>query len=122
MENWKGVVIAESLDNPTIINRFPVERALISKPFEWIPYKGAQPFSGRWHLYRVCCDEKDLDVFQHHIQPGWFTHFWSGETLMVIFNDKRFEAKLNDRATWTAAIAHGHKHNIPPSQLDFEDI
>ena len=61
MENWKGVVIAESLGNPTIINRYPVERALISKPFEWVPYKGAKPFSGRWHLYRVCCAEKDLE-------------------------------------------------------------
>ena len=122
MENWKGVVIAESLGNPTIINRYPVERALISKPFEWVPYKGAKPFSGRWHLYRVCCAENDLEVFQQHIQPGWFAHFWSGDTLMVIFNDKRFAAKLNDRATWAAAIAHGRKHNIPESQLDFEDI
>jgi hypothetical protein len=110
MENWKGVVIAESLGNPTIINRYPVERALISKPF-----------AGRWHLYRVCCDEKDLDVFQQHLQPGWFTHFWSGDALVVIFNDQRFEAKMNDRATWADAIAHGRKHNIPESQLDFED-
>ena len=122
MENWKGMVVAESLDDPTLINRFPVERALISKPFEWTPYKGAKPFSGRWHLYRVRCAETDLDVFQHHIQPGWFTHFWSGDVLVVIFSDKRFEAKLNDRATWTAAIAHGRSHDIPEYQLDFKDI
>ncbi len=122
MENWKGVVIAESLDDPTLINRFPVERALISKPFEWAPYKGAKPFSGRWHLYRVRCAEKDLDLFQQYIQPGWYTHFWSGDVLVVIFSDKRFEAKLNDRATWAAAIAHGRKHEIPESQLGFEDI
>ena len=69
MENWKGVVIAESLGNPTIINRYPVERALISKPFEWVPYKGAKPFSGRWHLYRVCCAENDLEVFQQQFSP-----------------------------------------------------
>ena len=122
MEHWKGVVIAESLSNPTIINRYPIERALISKPFEWVPHQGAKPFSGRWHLYRVCCEEKDLDVFQHHIQPGWFTHFWRDDTLMVIFNDKRFEARVNDRASWADAIAHGRKHNIAPSQLEFEDI
>lgn len=116
------MVVAESLDDPTLINRFSVERALISKPFEWAPYKGAQPFSSRWHLYRVCCAEKDLEVFQHHIQPGWYTHFWSGETLVVIFSDKRLEAKLNDRPTWAAAIAHGRTHDIPEYQLDFKDI
>jgi len=41
---------------------------------------------------------------------------------VVIFNDQRFEAKVSDRATWANAIAHGSKHNIPESQLDFEDI
>ena len=122
MEDWKGIIVAESLDDPTIINRFAVERALISKLFDWVPYKGAKPFSGRWHLYRVCCAEKDLDVFQQHIQPGWFAHFWSGEALAVIFSDKRFAARRDDRASWTPAIAHARKHNIPEVQLDFEDI
>src|ERR1700690_854011 len=104
MENWKGVVIAESLGNPTIINRYPVERALISKPFDWIPYKGAKPFSARWHLYLVCRAENDLEVGEQHLQPEWFAHFWNGDALMVIFNDQRLEAKLNEGATWAAAI------------------
>lgn len=26
MEHWKGVVVAESFDDPTIINRYEVER------------------------------------------------------------------------------------------------
>ena len=119
---WKGVVVAESFDDPTIINRFAVERAFITKPFRWTPYKGAQPFTGRWHLYRVRCAEKDLDVFQQHIQPGWYAHFWCGDALIVIFNDRRFAAKLNDRATWADAIAHGRRHDIPGYQLDFKDI
>jgi len=70
MENWKGVVVAESLDDPTLINRFAVERAIISKPFQWTPYKGAKPFSGRWHLYRVRCGVSDLAVFQQHIRSA----------------------------------------------------
>ena len=122
MENWKGVVVAESLDDPTLINRFAVERAIISKPFQWTPYKGAKPFSGRWHLYRVRCGVSDLAVFQQHIRLGWYAHFWSGERLVVIFSDQRFEARLNDRSTWSAAIAHGRVHDIPEAQLEFRDI
>jgi len=41
---------------------------------------------------------------------------------VVIFSDQRFEARLNDRSTWSAAIAHGRVHDIPEAQLEFRDI
>lgn len=122
MEEWKGVVIAESLDDPTIINKFSVDRALISKPFEWAPSKGASKITGRWHLYRVMCAEKNLAFFQAHIQTGWFTHFWNGENLVVLFSDARFDASFNDRSTWADAIAHGKSLGIPEHQLNFKDL
>ncbi|HEY6421150.1 MAG TPA: hypothetical protein VIX59_19305 [Candidatus Binataceae bacterium] len=105
-----------------MINRFPVERALISPPFEWPPSKGAARVTGRWHLYRVLCAESDVALFQSHLQPGWYAHFWHGEKLVVIFSDRRFDANLNARSTWSAAIAHGRTHDIPERQLDFKDL
>ena len=42
MDEWKGILMAESLDDPTIINQCSVDRALITKPFEWAPSKGSE--------------------------------------------------------------------------------
>jgi hypothetical protein len=122
MEHWKGIVVAESLDDPTILNRFEVERTLISPLFEWPPHKGARPVAGRWHLYCVRCAEDDLPRFQKHLHSGWYAHFWSEDRLAVLFSDARFDASLRDRSTWRKAIAHARRHDIPERQLDFQEI
>ncbi|MGD1029412.1 hypothetical protein [Candidatus Binatus soli] len=105
-----------------LINHLPVERAVISPPFKWAPSRGAELVTGRWHLYRVVCAEEDITLFQQHIRPGWYAHFWKDERLTIIYSDARFDAALNDRSTWTDAVAHGRTHDIPERELDFKDI
>jgi hypothetical protein len=122
MEHWKGVVVAESFDDPTIINRYEVERVLVSPLFEWPPFKGAKPVVGRWHLYCLRCAEEDLSRFQSHLHSGWYAHFWKDQKLTVLFSDARFDLSLKDRSTWRRAIAHGRRHDIPERQLDFKEI
>lgn len=123
MDQLHGVVIAESLDDPAIINRFTIDKAVISPAFEWPACAtGGERVVARWHLYRVLCAPDDLAFFQRHIGPGWFAHFWKGNSLTVMFSDGRYQATLDDRSTWAEAIAHGRRHGIPERMLDFKSI
>jgi hypothetical protein len=49
---------------------------------------------------------------------NWYTHFFRGDELVVIFRDAKFTMSI-DPATWGPAIDHGRRLAIPAEQLDF---
>jgi len=114
--NYKGVIIAEGLDDPTIINKFTVYKAKITKDNMAVDYEG---HLGRWHIYHVECSKKEIDELQLHILKGWYAHFWKGDKIIVVYNDRQFELLKNDKSTWKAAIEHGRLQRIPEDELDF---
>lgn len=113
---WKGVVIAESLRDPTILNQLSVYRASISNNGLQIDDQGTR---GRWHLYWVAVSGDQIDTVQRQLLTGWYAHFWEADQLLAVFPDARFEMSRTDQATWQAAIAHGLAHGIPADELDF---
>jgi len=60
MRDWKGVIIAEGLNNPTLINKFLIYRATITEDGMAIDYRGNV---GRWHIYYVKCSRKELTLY-----------------------------------------------------------
>jgi len=116
MKDWKGGIIAEGLSDPMIINKFSIYGASISKEGMPIDYKGNV---GRWHSYDVKCSKKEIDTLQRYIMPGWYAHFWKGNKIIVVFNDKQFQLDKNKKSTWKEAIEHGKKQGIPENELDF---
>ena len=116
MDQLKGCIIAESLSDPLIINQLKVSRALISGDTQKIDDRGG---TGRWHLYYVSCDATDIGALQQLLKPGWYAHFWRGRQITVVYADARCEIVVDDKSTWTEAIAHGRRHGIPDEQLDF---
>ena len=116
MDQLKGCIIAESLVDPTTINRLPVYRAHISAEGLKVDDHGGR---GRWHLYWVTCERADIAAIQHVLKPGWYAHFWRDRQITVIYSDARFEMLADDQSTWTPAVAHGRAHGIPDEQLDF---
>jgi len=115
-KDWKGGIIAEGLCDPTVINKFTVYKASISEYNMPIDYKGN---IGRWHGYDVRCSREEIDALQSYILPGWYAHFWKGNKIIVVYNDKQFELDKNDKSTWKEAIEHGKKQGIPEKELDF---
>lgn len=116
MKKWKGVIIAEGLSDPTIINQFNVYKARITKDNMAIDYEGN---IGRWHIYHVKCSREEIDVLQPYIIRGWYAHFWDQDKIIVVYNDKQFELVKNDRNTWKEAIEHGKAQEIPENELGF---
>ena len=116
VREWKGVVIAESLRDPTAINGFPVYRAYISHD---VMELGAGRPPGRWHLYWIQASQQEIAAIRGGLLHGWYAHFWNERQTIVVYDDAVFEMDRFDRSTWKAASEHGLAMGIPEEQLDF---
>lgn len=116
MKDWRGVVIAEGLSDPTIINDLAVYRARITEDGVPVDYDGNV---GRWHIYHVRCSREEVDALQPYILHGWYAHFWNAEKIIVVYNDRQFELVRDDESTWREAREHGRVQGIPEDELDF---
>jgi len=114
-DRWKGIIIAESLEEPSLISDFEVFRAKISEK-DLDLGEGKQ---GRWHLYYVHPTSSEISAVSSQIKPGWYCHFWRGNNLVVVFRDKKFEMLADDKSTWRDAVEYGRSIGIPEKQLDF---
>lgn len=55
----------------------------------------------RWHIYEVDATEEQLFVLADHLKIGkWYTHFWSGDDMFVVFPKKIFRVDASERASW----------------------
>lgn len=115
VERLKGLVIAEGLDDPTIVKQLVVYRASIGP----LGYGVQGTGSDRRHSYWVSCTESEVALVQAHTIPGWYAHFWDARRIVVVFHDRTFVLDKIDRTTWHEAVAHGVAQGIPAEQLDF---
>jgi len=115
-DRWRGVIVSESLKEPSQIDDFEVFRAKISKK-DLDLGEGKQ---GRWHLYYVHATDSQIGGLLRRVKPGWYCHFWRGNRLLVVFPGKRFEMLVNDKSTWKDAVEYGRSVGIPDEELDFQ--
>jgi hypothetical protein len=65
---WKGIIIAEGLEEPSVINEFDVYKARISKQDELIDDRGNRE---RWHVYWIRATDKQVETLTSRIRNGW---------------------------------------------------
>ena len=110
--NYKGTIVEESLLDNRLINSFKINKFRISN---------AEKPEDRWHLYEVEATPAQIDELATQLKPiGWYTHFWQGDDVIVVFSGKKFEIKYSNQETWKDAIAYGESLGIPVEQLDFK--
>lgn len=110
------MVIAEGLEDPTLINGLRVVRAQVTRDELPVDEHGGR---GRWHLYWADVSPEQLDLVQAQTRHGWYAHFWEGDRLLVIYDDARFELPRDDPTTWQPAVDHGLGQGIRREWLDF---
>lgn len=115
-DRWRGVVIAEGLDDPALINDLRVARAFITSEGQPLDENGAE---GRWHLYWVDVSDEEIDRIQDATRHAWYAHFWRDEQLLVVYDDARFDLRREDQVTWQPAIDHGLGQGLRREWLDF---
>ncbi len=113
---WRGVVLAEGLRDPALINDFRVSRAFITGEGQPLDEDGAV---GRWHLYWVDVSDAEIDRVQAGTRHGWYAHFWQGDRLVVVYDDARFELDRHDQRSWQPAVDHGLGQGLRREWLDF---
>lgn len=107
MTTYRGVIVLESLRDPTIVDGLPVVAREHDEP------------SG-WHLVTVELTAAQAEALAAELQDGpWYIHFWHGQDVIVVFKDAVFRLRHDDRSTWSPAIKHGRALGIPEEQLDF---
>jgi hypothetical protein len=113
---WHGVVIAEGLHDPAVINDLWVTKAFISGVGQPLDEAGTE---GRWHLYWVDVSDDEIDRIQAGTRHAWYAHFWRADELVVVYDDARFSMHRHDRSTWKPAVEHGLEQGLRREWLDF---
>ncbi len=115
-DRWRGLVIAEGLYEPTLVNDLQVTKAFITRDEHPLDEDGTE---GCWHLYWVDASEDQINQIQAGTKHACYAHFWQGERLLVVYDDARFEMRRHDQSTWQAAIDHGLAQGLRREWLDF---
>ena len=105
---YKGVIIKQSLKNPSILDGFEV--------LDIDPARN----QGDWDIFTVRLDRAGLESVKENLVDNYYAHFAGGNSGIVVFKDRIFEMNRADRQTWIAAIDYGREIGIPDEQLDFE--
>lgn len=113
---WRGVVIAEALHDPALINDLRVSRAFITRGDQ---PPGEDGVAGRWHMYWVDVTDEEIARVQAGTRHGWYAHFWQGDRLLVAYDDATFELSRHDQSAWQSAIDHGLGQGLRREWLDF---
>jgi hypothetical protein len=114
---YQGVIISESLKEPSLIKNFKIYKAEISKEEYNIPNENRKAI---WHLYWAKATSKQVKELASQIKPGWYTHFWNTKRdIIVIFANKKFKINFDNKETWKDAVEYGKSIGIPAYQLDF---
>ena len=86
-------MIAEGLDDPTVINDLRVTRAFITGEGQPLDEDGTE---SHWHLYWVEVSDDEIDRIQAGTRHAWYAHFWRDDLLLVVYEDARFSMHRND--------------------------
>jgi hypothetical protein len=109
--DYLGIVIDQSFRDTTIFSHLSIVQ---------------KRQVGNWGFNLISVPESELGYVVSTLQDYmidirtdcWYAHFFSGNELVIVFQDKIFHC-TTDRATWKDSIVYGISNGIPSEQLDF---
>lgn len=106
-KKYRGVIIVESLVDPNVVKGLTTVEEEYDQESDW-------------HLVTVAASEEQISALAANIKDGpWYIHFWHGDDVIVVFQNKTFNMKHGDKTTWQPVVQYGQSIGIPPEQLDF---
>ncbi len=118
MDNkWKGVIIEESLDDKSILDRVKIvksKKSTLEKEAE----KGTMTF----HYIELNLEKKDGFVKKAlgSIKDGWYLHICKDGVMVVIYRNKVFEFSSDEQDKLNQARDYGISISILKEQMPFE--
>lgn len=116
---WRGVLIEESLEDPTVLNRMHIVGTMSER------LEGEED-RGEFHFHKVEVDNDALKgVLQdasESIKDSWYFHLVSGDRMIVVFRGRVFEATKGRANEFDAIRAFALSQGIHPEQLQLERL
>lgn len=121
--NYKGVIIAESLEDSAVLKKLKV----VSTNVEKTTKEDKTPWIKQWTFHKVEIPEDKADEIAKDISKAldskhsssWYTDFKNDKFHYIIFRNKIFKVDRSKKEQYTKVKEYGKKIGIPESQLDF---
>ncbi len=120
--NYKGVIIAESLGDNSVLKDVKILNTKIEK----VTPEHKTPWVKRWTLHIVEVPEEKADEIADLLSwsfdashPQWYADYKNDTFHFIIYNGQIFKVDLSDPDSYKDAREYGISIGIPEAQLDF---
>lgn len=124
MENYKGVIIEESLENLDVLKKVKI----VSTKIEEVQEKHQTPWLKQWTLHIVEISEENASKVAEEISKvikegsghdSWYADFKNDTHHYIIFRNKVFYMDRTSKEQYDQAKSYGISLGIPEYQVDF---
>lgn len=123
MNNYKGVIIEESLENKSVFRKVKV----LSTKVEKVTRKHKTPWLKKWTLHTVEVSqnqakeiaEKISQLLDSQHDSSWYADFCDNAHHYIIFRKKIFFIDRNNQKQYDEAKRYGLRLGIPEYQVNF---
>ena len=119
--NYKGVIIEESLKDPSVLR----DVSIIETTIESVTDEHKTPWIKQWTLHSVEVPAEQIDAFSEKIRQAlddehnWYADFKNDSMHYIIFRGKIFKVDRSCQEQYEEVKQYGMSLGIPDYQLDF---
>ncbi len=121
--DYKGTIIQESLNDPSLLRKVKILKTKI----EPVTEKHKTPWIKQWTLHTVEVAEDKADDIATEVSKSldythknaWYVDFKNNKFHYIIYKDKIFKINRINPAEYQAATNYGISLGIPEYQVDF---
>lgn len=121
MDNFKGIIIEESLDNKEILKEIKITKTEVEK----VTDEHKTPWISQWTMHTIEIPDKKAKSTAEKIskaidkEHNWYADFKNSSTHYIIFRNKVFKVNRNNKDEYEKVKKYGISLGIPDYQLDF---
>lgn len=117
--SFTGVVIEESLRDPSVLQEMEITATLV----EPVTEEHHTPWLEQWTLHDVGVPDAKADEVAEalgvSLESGWYADFKNPVYHYVVFPGRVFKVERKNPDQYQQVVAHGLSLGIPDHQLDF---
>ena len=120
-DNFKGIIIEESLANKSVLKKIKIIKTEVEKVTE----EHQTPWLKQWTMHTVEIPENQADAVAKELSKSldskhdWYADFKNETTHYIIFRNKVFKINRSKKKEYDAVVKYGVSLGIPEYQLDF---
>lgn len=121
MEKFTWILIEESLENKSILEKIIIKSTEIEK----VTQGHKTPWVKNWTMHTIEIDEENIDNISEEISKwldskhNWYADFKNSKVHYIIFSNKVFKINRNKKEEYDEATAYWISIWIPDYQVDF---